>query len=163
MWHCDCRARWHNIVSIWKDSWFVFWGGAQKNCIFTTAQISVYNCTKFLTTAQSVHNCTLKKPWPLVFETRALMHFGSKPKIPKSLTGSKINGSRVSANLVTTHECVGPLVCFPDALSGSNYTMTVVLTCVERANFAIWNPSTGSVPTCFKKSKVMNIVHWSLA
>ena len=34
---------------------------AQKNCIFTTAQISVYNCTKSFTTAQSVHNCTLKK------------------------------------------------------------------------------------------------------
>jgi len=34
--------------------------------LFTTAQISVYNCTNFLTTAQSVHNCTLKKtlsPW----------------------------------------------------------------------------------------------------
>jgi len=43
VWHCDCPARWHSIVSIWKDSWFVFW--AQKNCIFTTAQISVYNCT----------------------------------------------------------------------------------------------------------------------
>jgi len=39
-----------------------FW--AQNNCIFTTAQISVYNCTNFFTTAQSVHNCTLKKPWP---------------------------------------------------------------------------------------------------
>ena len=39
----------------------LFFWGAQKNCIFTTAQISVYNCTKFFTTAQSVHNCTLKK------------------------------------------------------------------------------------------------------
>ena len=37
-----------------------FW--VQKNCIFTTAQISVYNCKNFFTTAQSVHNCTLKKP-----------------------------------------------------------------------------------------------------
>jgi len=60
VWHCDCPARWHSIVNIWNDSWFVFLG-AQKNCIFTTAQISVYNCTKFFTTAQSVHNCTLKK------------------------------------------------------------------------------------------------------
>jgi len=40
-------------VSIWKGSCFVY--RAQKNCIFTTAQISVYNCTKFL----QLHNlCT---------------------------------------------------------------------------------------------------------
>jgi len=49
-----------SLVHIWKDSCFVFW--VQKNCIFTTAHISVYNCTKFFTTAQSVHNCTLKNP-----------------------------------------------------------------------------------------------------
>jgi len=34
----------------------------RKAAFFTTAQISVYSCTKFFTTAQSVHNCTLKKP-----------------------------------------------------------------------------------------------------
>jgi len=34
---------------------------------FTTAQISVYNCTKLFTTAQSVHNCTLKNPATLLY------------------------------------------------------------------------------------------------
>ena len=73
MWHCDCPGRWHSIVSIWKDSCFVFW--TQKNCIFTTAQISVYNCTKFFTTAQSVHNFTLKKPWKQCTSVGIAEHF----------------------------------------------------------------------------------------
>ena len=56
MWHwLSCK-----VTCIWKDSCFVF--RAQKNCSFTTAQVSVYNCTKCFTTAQSVHNCTLKIP-----------------------------------------------------------------------------------------------------
>ena len=50
-----------DIVLLAFEKIICFW--AQKNCIFTTAQISVNNCTKFFTTAQSVHNCTLKKPW----------------------------------------------------------------------------------------------------
>ena len=60
MWHCDCHARWHSIVSIWKRFLFCFPG---------TEKLHFYNCTNFclqlhtfFTTAQSVHNCTLKKP-----------------------------------------------------------------------------------------------------
>jgi len=48
------------VLLAFENIRFVF--RAQKNCIFTTAQISVYNCTKSFTTAQSVHNCTLKNP-----------------------------------------------------------------------------------------------------
>jgi len=48
------------LLAFEKSLDLFFW--AQKNCIFTTAQISVYNCTTIFTTAQSVHNCTLKKP-----------------------------------------------------------------------------------------------------
>ena len=51
VWHCDCRARWHNIVSIWKDSWFVFWG---------TEKLHFYNCTNFCLQLHKIfYNCTI--------------------------------------------------------------------------------------------------------
>ena len=48
-----------SIVSIWKDSCFVF--RAQKNCILQLHKF-LFTTAHFFTTAQSVHNCTLKKP-----------------------------------------------------------------------------------------------------
>jgi len=51
------------IVLLAFEKIVVLFSGHRKTCIFTTAQISVYNCTNFFTTAQSVYNCTLRKPW----------------------------------------------------------------------------------------------------
>ena len=72
VWHCDCPARWHSIVNIWNDSWFVFLGGTEK--------LHFYNCTNFcLQLHKFFYNCTICAQ----LHTKKTPGVASFPKVPK--------------------------------------------------------------------------------